>query len=107
MTCRTNITIAEEVEIKYAVMSTDPSLTDNSIFLSPDPLTLVTSALRPHSQLTQTASPYLLKIYEMTSLCQCVFADLTHTHTFSLYSPFLSLAGTRGLVILPVAAALH
>lgn len=96
MTCRTNITIAE-VEIKYAAMSTDPSLTDNSIFLSPDPLTLVTSALRPHSQLTQTASPYLLKIYEMTSLCQCVFADLTHT--LSPFIPPFSLSQVLGVLL--------
>lgn len=69
-----------------------------SIFLSPDPLTLVTSALRPHSQLTQTASPYLLKIYEMTSLCQCAFADLTHTHFLPLFS--LSLSRAQALRVL-------
>lgn len=89
MTCRSDITIAE-VDIKYTAMSTDPSL---SIFLSPDPLTPATSALRPHSQLTQTGSPYLLKIYEMTSLCQCVFADLLHTH----FLPLFPLSLTRSL----------
>lgn len=106
MTCRSNITIAE-VDIKYTAMSKDPSL---SIFLSPDPLTLATSALRPHSQLTQTGSPYLLKIYEMTSLCQCVFADLLHTHFLPLFPLSLSLSLSQvlqGLVILPVASALH
>lgn len=64
-------------------------LLDNaSIFLSPDLLTLLTSALRPHSQLTQMGSADLLKIYEMTSLCQCVFG---HTLFFP-FSSHLSLS---------------